>query len=74
MIRLFLALLTLVVATVEAAAQTGSIMGTIVDRGTGQPLRGVHVQIVGTNTSALSDPQGRFRLLDAPAGQQTLRA
>lgn len=72
--RLFVAVLALGVITAEAAAQAGSITGTIIDQATRQPINGVQVHIPGTSISSLSNAQGRFQLLNVPPGQQTVRS
>lgn len=56
----------------EPAAVT--ITGTVTDQRSGQPLPSVQVNIVGTMIGALSDAQGRFRIVGAPAGPVRLRA
>ncbi|HEX7118519.1 MAG TPA: SusC/RagA family TonB-linked outer membrane protein [Longimicrobiales bacterium] len=65
----------LVVGTygVAAAQGTGTVTGTVVDAATGRPLAGVQVHIPATNQGALSNPQGRFLLLNVPAGERVVR-
>jgi len=59
---------------VPAVAQTGSITGTVVGGQTGSPLPDVAVSVAGTDISVATNAQGRFVILQAPTGQQTLTA
>jgi TonB-linked SusC/RagA family outer membrane protein len=56
------------------AQQTGTIQGAVVDAATGQPLSGVQVTIPGTQLGTISTPQGRYQILNVPAGSRTVRA
>jgi iron complex outermembrane receptor protein len=51
-----------------AAQQTGVIEGTVVAAETGAPMEGVRVFIEGTETGALPDAAGRYRLTGVRAG------
>src|SRR3954469_16960894 len=64
--------LLLLGAPALAFAQTGTVVGTITDRGTGQPIEAVRAQ-VGPNLVALSDARGRFVIRNVPVGSQTVR-
>ncbi len=57
-----------------AAQQTGRITGRIVDAATNRPLAGVQVFLPPTGIGGLTDGDGRFLLLNVPAGQHTLTA
>lgn len=57
----------------EVAAQTGAIGGVVTDQATQQPLAGVHVTVVGTNLSQLTNTTGQFLFPAVPAGPQVLR-
>ncbi|MGI9181003.1 MAG: SusC/RagA family TonB-linked outer membrane protein [Longimicrobiaceae bacterium] len=57
-----------------AAQQTGTIQGTIVDANTARPLPSVQVFVEGTQLGTLTNPAGRFQILNVPAGQQSVRA
>lgn len=59
---------------VASAQATGSITGSVVDAGTGQPRGGVQIYIPATGQGALSNPAGRYLLLNVPAGEHTVRA
>ena len=43
-------------------AQTGTINGKVVDANTGQALMGTSLQVVGTNTGAITDENGEFSI------------
>ncbi|HKK92919.1 MAG TPA: SusC/RagA family TonB-linked outer membrane protein [Longimicrobiales bacterium] len=55
-------------------AQTGSVTGTVRDAGTGQPLTGVQMVIVGTNSGALTNAEGRYLITGVPTGDREVRA
>ena len=69
---LALAVLLLLGAAPAAFGQTGRIVGTVVDAGTGDPLPGANVVIGGTSTGAAANLDGQFTIPHAPAGAQTL--
>ena len=56
-----------------AAAQTGRVVGTVTEGG-GNTLPGANVRIVGTTIGAATDINGRFTIVGAPAGEQTVVA
>ena len=56
----------------EAQAQRGTVIGTVVEAESGDPLPGASVQVEGTSIGASSDVEGRFRLRRVPAGTQTI--
>ena len=71
MFRSSIALACLLVAvTAHAQATTGELSGVVLDRATERPLVGVTVTL--GERSAITDEDGRFRLIGAPAGSQTL--
>jgi TonB-dependent starch-binding outer membrane protein SusC len=57
----------------EAQAQAGSVSGRIVDQTSLQPLGGAQVVIAGTQIGGVTNAQGRYTLLNVPAGQQTVQ-
>ncbi|HVH12935.1 MAG TPA: SusC/RagA family TonB-linked outer membrane protein, partial [Longimicrobium sp.] len=71
---LLVAALALVVAPAAAIAQGGTIRGTVTEQGSGQPLQGVRVSVVGTNQTVVTNQEGRFALTNVAAGQRTVRA
>jgi TonB-dependent starch-binding outer membrane protein SusC len=61
-------------APAVAAAQTGSVTGTVVDQATNEPLRGAQVSVAGTNLGTLTNAEGSYTIRNVPAGEQELRA
>ncbi|MDE3058783.1 MAG: TonB-dependent receptor [Bacteroidota bacterium] len=55
-------------------AQYGKITGVVKDAETNDPLPGVTVVVVGTVLGAPSDANGKFTLLNVPAGEQKIQA
>ncbi|MEJ2540232.1 MAG: TonB-dependent receptor [Gemmatimonadota bacterium] len=71
--RLALALLALSLLPAAAAAQQGSLAGTV--RSTeGEPLSGVQVTLTGTGLGTLSGEDGSFRVTGIPAGTYSVEA
>ncbi len=64
----------LLTALPAAAQQTGTVTGTVTSSGTGEPLAGVQVSIEGTGLGTLTQANGRYLILQVPAGEQTVRA
>jgi TonB-linked SusC/RagA family outer membrane protein len=54
------------------AQQTGAIQGTVIEAGTQRPLPNVGVSVAGTQLTALTNPQGRYLLVNVPAGERVL--
>lgn len=69
---LVLGLLTLC-AVLPATAQTGKIAGRVVEAGTGEPLPGVNVLVVGTALGAATDPDGYYTILNIRPGTYAVR-
>jgi len=70
-----LALLVLLVALPSYAhAQDGRIAGRVTDQETGAPIAGVQVHIEALNLGTVTQEDGRFLLLNVPAGSHTVRA
>ena len=61
-------------AAPSAQAQTGQITGTVTDAQSGAALGEVQVFLVGQSLGALSRADGRFLILNVPAGSYELRA
>jgi TonB-linked SusC/RagA family outer membrane protein len=57
-----------------AAQQTGRVTGRVVNAATNRPLAGVQVFIPPTGIGGITDPDGRFVLLNVPAGPVTVTA
>lgn len=58
---------------VVVRAREGTLEGAIVADPGGQPVDGATIHVLGPMLEARSDPTGRFRILRAPAGDDTLR-
>ena len=56
------------------AQSTGTITGRVTDAATGDPLRGVQVQLLALGTGILSRAEGQFVLLGVPAGTHEIQA
>jgi TonB-linked SusC/RagA family outer membrane protein len=52
----------------------GTIQGRVTDAGSGRPLLSVQVAVVGQRIGALSNQDGRFLILNVPAGQHNVSA
>lgn len=55
------------------AQAVGSVTGVVTEAGTQRPLAGVQVFLPGSGVGGLSNNQGRFVLLNAPAGSAVIR-
>jgi TonB-linked SusC/RagA family outer membrane protein len=62
------------VAAVPAAAQTGTVTGRVLSATSGEPLHTAQVSIEGTGIGQSARANGRFLLLDVPAGTHTITA
>jgi TonB-linked SusC/RagA family outer membrane protein len=62
-----------VAAPAAVAQQVGTVRGTVVEAATLQPIAAAQVVIEGTQLGTLTDNQGRFNILNVPAGAQTVR-
>lgn len=51
-----------------------TIMGTVLDNGTRQPLEGVWVALAGTRFSTVTNHEGKFSFLDVPPGNHVLQS
>lgn len=56
------------------AGTTGKIAGKVTDKETGEALVGVNVMVTGTALGAITDIEGRFSILNVPAGTVSVRA
>jgi hypothetical protein len=65
--------LSLAVGRTSAQQATGRIVGQVVDVQTGRPLPGALVTADGARAPALAGVEGRFILLEVPAGNATVR-
>jgi TonB-linked SusC/RagA family outer membrane protein len=55
------------------AQQTGTVQGIVLDASTNRPLPGAEVHIQGTDHRMITNEQGRYMLMNVPAGTHTLR-
>jgi TonB-linked SusC/RagA family outer membrane protein len=60
-------------SVVVAAAQTGTIVGTVTDQATKTPIPSVQIQIVGSTRGVISGADGHYRLGGVPSGAVQLR-
>lgn len=59
--------------TTAAAQSTGTVTGTVADGSTAQPLESAQVFIPALDQGALTNAQGRFIMLNVPAGTHEIR-
>ncbi len=74
-VRGVVAILALTLPLADVAAQqpaTASLGGIIVEAGSGRPLGGASVTILGVAGGETTDAEGRFLLFDVPSGRQRL--
>lgn len=71
--RSALAIVLTTLLTAAAGAQSGTVVGTVTDRATGQPLDAARAQVVGSNAGAASDARGRFLLRNIAPGTYSIR-
>ena len=57
----------------QSLAQTGTISGTVKD-GSGGPLSGVSVIVLGKQMGAFTNMEGKFTIPHVPVGSYTIRA
>jgi len=73
-VRWCLSLLTLALAASAGAQQTGTITGTVMERGSDKPIDAAQVTVVGTRLGAQVNAQGAFTIRGVPVGPQKVRA
>jgi TonB-linked SusC/RagA family outer membrane protein len=56
-----------------AAAQGGTIAGTVTATGTSAPLQDTRVIVVGTSLFGITGPDGKYRIARVPAGNADIR-
>ena len=67
--------IVLVLSSALLLAQTaGKISGTVVDKGSGEPLIGANVLVAGTNMGAATDADGTYFILNVPPGKYDVQA
>lgn len=70
--KLLLLLVLFLGIGISAMAQSGRIVGIVLEEGTNEPLIGATVFIVGTTQGASTDLDGNFRILNVRPGTYTL--
>ncbi|MHB1168348.1 MAG: SusC/RagA family TonB-linked outer membrane protein [Longimicrobiales bacterium] len=69
------ALLGLALLPMQVTGQErGTVAGTVVDESTNEPLAGVQISITGTQLGTITNNDGRFLLVNVPAGMREVRA
>jgi len=69
------ALLGLAFVPLPVAAQArGTVAGTVIDQATNAPLSGVQISIAGTQLGTITTIEGRFVIVNVPAGTREVRA
>ena len=68
------ALLSLTLGAIPIRAQTGTVLGQVLDDISGRPLPDVRILLTGTGIGQLTNSSGRFVLLNVPAGDHAVRA
>lgn len=53
-------------------AQSGTIVGTVTDASTRQPLSAVRIMIPGTTLATQTNAEGSYRITNVPSGRQTV--
>jgi hypothetical protein len=72
-LNLLIALLFCGMLLAQESKRTGTIVGTVVDRSTTEPLAGANVLLVGTTYGASTDGEGKFVVRGVPVGTYALR-
>ena len=65
--------LLLALCTRPSAAQQGEVTGRVTDKTSGQALAAAQVAVVGTTIRGVTGQDGRYRLVNVPAGPATVR-
>ncbi len=73
MSRLLLLTGVLLTAGATSLAAQGTVVGRITDRASGQALVAARVQVIGTNITGQTNAEGRYRFVNVPAGEATIR-
>jgi TonB-linked SusC/RagA family outer membrane protein len=71
--RFLTAVVALAAVPALAAAQGGTVTGTVTDRASNQPIVNAQVFLVGTTRGALTSEQGVYRIANVPPGQVQVR-
>jgi TonB-dependent SusC/RagA subfamily outer membrane receptor len=68
------AVLALLAAGPLLAQQTGTLTGTVISQGNGQPLGDVQIAVQGVGLGQLTNQDGRFLIVNVPVGEHTVTA
>lgn len=68
----FFTFLLLIFSSVALFAQTGKLVGNVIDLETGEPLIGANIIIEGTNLGAATNVDGEYIILNVPPGTYTI--
>lgn len=60
--------------TTWQAAQGGIIVGRVTDARSNEAVAGVAIEVEGTRLGAIADDEGRYRIVNIPAGSRTIVA
>ena len=72
--KIFTVVSILLLITSVAIAQTGRIIGKVVDQQTDEPLIGANVIVVGTSLGAATDVNGSFIISQVPPGSYSVKS
>ncbi|MEJ2616934.1 MAG: carboxypeptidase-like regulatory domain-containing protein [Ignavibacteriaceae bacterium] len=72
--KIFTVVSILLLITSVAIAQTGRIIGRVVDQQSDEPLIGANVIVVGTSLGAATDVNGSFIISQVPPGSYSVKA
>jgi outer membrane receptor protein involved in Fe transport len=61
-------------ASFAQTSNYGKLTGMVTDKNTGEALPGVAVRVAGTNVGAATGPDGRYTIINAPAGSHDIEA
>ncbi len=73
LVRLAGATLALLLAFAPASGQSGTVTGRVTAAGSGAPLSAVQVYLAETGIGTLTNADGRFLLLNVPAGEYAIQ-
>ncbi len=66
--------LVAITAAAAGAQQTGTITGTVIERGSDKPIEAAQVTVIGTRLGAQVNADGAFTIRNVPLGPQKVRA
>jgi TonB-linked SusC/RagA family outer membrane protein len=72
-LRALAAVVGFALSAAPLAAQTGRVTGRVTDEKSGAPLNGARVTVVGTSLVTGTNADGRYTLVNVPAGAQRIR-